>query len=120
MKAYGATKDGEYVIDMDQVADQVAKSSERPSFYYAEVSQQNHYTGKACGEADDILGWYGYCSCCGTRNDLQELELTIEGINGKTRERLSVCIARPEPVQGGLSTSRLMIGTTGDRGPAKP
>ena len=110
MKAYGATKDGEYVIDMDQVADQVAKSSERPSFYYAEVSQQNHYTCKACGEADDILGRYGYCSCCGTRNDLQELELTIEGINAKTRERLSAREplerAVPEAVGAFDSTAR--------------
>jgi hypothetical protein len=30
----------------------------------------------------------GYCSCCGTRNDLEELALTIETINTKTRERI--------------------------------
>lgn len=88
MKAIDADTDGEHVIDMDQVADQVAKTSERPSFYYTEETQQNHYTCAACGGADDILGRYGYCSCCGTRNDLQELMLTIETINTKTRERI--------------------------------
>ncbi len=89
VKAYNADEVGKHVIDMDQVADQVAaKPSERPSFYYTEQSQQNHYTCIACGAADDILGRYGYCSCCGTRNDLQELTREIETINAKTRERL--------------------------------
>jgi hypothetical protein len=77
MKAVNADTDGEHLIDMDQIADQVAKTNERPSFYYTEETQQNHYTCTACGGADDILGRYGYCSCCGTRNDLQELTLTI-------------------------------------------
>jgi hypothetical protein len=86
-KAVNADTDGEHTIDMDQVADEVAKTGERPSFYYTEKTQQNHYTCAACGEADDILGRYGYCSCCGTRNDLQELTGTIGSINTKTRER---------------------------------
>jgi hypothetical protein len=51
---------------MDQVADEVTKTGKRPSFYYTEETQQNHYTCAACGGADDILGRYGYCSCCGT------------------------------------------------------
>jgi cytochrome c551/c552 len=88
MKAANADTDGEHTIDMDQVADEVAKTTERPRFYYTEKTQQNHYTCTACGGADDILGRYGYCSCCGTRNDLQELALTIETINAKTRERI--------------------------------
>jgi len=88
MKAVNADTDGEHLIDMDQIADQVAKTNERPSFYYTEETQQNHYTCTACGGADDILGRYGYCSCCGTRNDLQELTLTIDTINTKIRERI--------------------------------
>jgi hypothetical protein len=87
-KAINADADGEHVIDMDQVADQVAETNERPTFYHTEETQQNHYTCAACGGADDILGRYGYCSCCGTRNDLQELTLTIEDIKTKTRERI--------------------------------
>jgi hypothetical protein len=50
---------------MDQVADEVTKTGKRPSFYYTEETQQNHYTCAACGGADDILGRYGYCSCAG-------------------------------------------------------
>jgi hypothetical protein len=87
-EAISRDTDGEHVIDMDQVADQVATTNERPSFYYTEETQQNHYTCSACGGSDDILGRYGYCSNCGTRNDLQELALTINGINAKTQERI--------------------------------
>jgi hypothetical protein len=86
-EAARADADGKHVVDMDKVADEVA-NTERPSFYYTEESQQNHYTCTACGSADDILGRYGYCSCCGTRNDLQELTRDIEAVNAKTRERI--------------------------------
>src|SRR5207249_4802482 len=36
-------------------------------------SQQNKFTCEACARFNDILGTFGYCSVCGTRNDLQEL-----------------------------------------------
>jgi len=86
--AYAADEVGQHVIDMDPVADQVAaKPTERPRFYYTEQSQQNRYTCDACGAEDDILGRYGYCSSCGTRNDLQELTRDIKAIQAKTRER---------------------------------
>lgn len=84
-----AEKDGEHVIDIDKIADTVQQGQSLPSFYYTEQSQQHHYTCEACGSADDILGRYGYCSCCGTRNDLQELTQTIKEIERKTRERLA-------------------------------
>jgi len=69
-----AEQDGDHVIDMDAVADAVGKEREKPAFYYAEESQQNKFRCEACGISNDILGTYGYCSGCGTRNDLQELE----------------------------------------------
>jgi hypothetical protein len=69
----GADKDGEYIIDMDAVADAAGADVEKPPFYYAEESQQNKYKCSACGGFNDILGVFGYCSRCGTRNDLQEL-----------------------------------------------
>jgi hypothetical protein len=65
-------KDGEYVIDMDAVADAAGTDLEKPPFYYAEESQQNKFKCNACGSYNDILGVYGYCSRCGTRNDFQE------------------------------------------------
>jgi hypothetical protein len=90
VKAIHAEADGKHVIDMDQIADDVEnKTGERPSFYYAEESQQNHYTCAACGFTDDIIDRYGYCSSCGTRNDLQELARDIEAVNAKTRERVN-------------------------------
>jgi hypothetical protein len=82
----GSDQDGEYVIDMDAVADAVGKDTKRPPFYYAEESQQNKFNCEACGTFNDILGTFGYCSSCGTRNDLQELsEKTIPQI----RERIN-------------------------------
>jgi hypothetical protein len=111
-KALSADADGEHVIDMDQIADHVASTSKRPGFYYTEESQQNHYTCAACGGSDDILGRYGYCSTCGTRNDLQELGLAIEGINAKTRERIKVgnrwskqCVTRWVPSTAWLAST---------------
>jgi uncharacterized C2H2 Zn-finger protein len=73
-------KEKTYVIDMDKVADETGQEGQKPDFYYAEESQQNFFTCKRCGAVNDILGRYGYCSCCGTFNALQELELEAEGI----------------------------------------
>jgi hypothetical protein len=70
-------EEGEYIIDMDVVADAVGQQAEKPPFYYAEESQQHKFTCDACGEITDILGTYGYCSSCGTRNDLRELSEKI-------------------------------------------
>ena len=69
--------DGEHVIDMDAVADAAGKEAKKPPFYYAEVSQQNKFTCDACGAFNDILGRFGYCSSCGTRNDLHEMKSKI-------------------------------------------
>ena len=75
--------DIEHVVDMDAVADAVGSTTEKPPFYYAEESQQNKFTCNACGEINDILGRYGYCSVCGTRNDLQELEKAINSLRDR-------------------------------------
>ena len=70
-------RDGEYSIDLDKIADAVNSGTERPKFYYVEETQQNRYKCDTCGDLQDILGRFGYCSCCGTRNDLQEFEQNI-------------------------------------------
>jgi len=85
-QAIASGKDGESVIDMDQIVDSSGKTSERPKFYYAEQTQQNKYTCQACGESNDILGRYGYCSCCGTYNGFYELECEINQIREKIIE----------------------------------
>lgn len=71
---------GEYVIDMDAVADAAGKDSPKPAFYYAEEQQQNLFTCRACDGTTDVLGTYAYCSLCATRNDLQELEERVRSI----------------------------------------
>ena len=71
-------EDGDYVIDMDKVADAV-KSDTKPAFYYAEQTQQTRFTCDACDSWNDILGNYGYCSSCGTRCDLQMLTKSFNG-----------------------------------------
>jgi hypothetical protein len=72
-EALGMDVGGEAVIDMDAVADAVdAGITDKPAFYYTELSQQNRFRCKACGGFNDILGTFGYCTVCGTRNDLQE------------------------------------------------
>jgi hypothetical protein len=78
--------DGVHVIDMDEVASAVGKEGEKPPFYYSEQRQQTHLKCEPCGGENDILGRFGYCSSCGTRNDLAEFEADIvrlrERING--------------------------------------
>jgi len=73
-EALDAVEDGGHVIDMDAVADAAGQATPKPPFYYAEESQQNKFLCEACGAFNDILGTFGYCSSCATRNDLKELE----------------------------------------------
>jgi len=83
-EALNSGTDGEHIVDMDAVADAVGKEAEKPAFYYAEESQQNKFTCNACGAFNDILGRFGYCSVCGTRNDLQELsDKTVPLLRGR-------------------------------------
>ncbi|HET7251769.1 MAG TPA: hypothetical protein VFI79_18140 [Gemmatimonadales bacterium] len=84
-EVYADPKPGDYVIDMDAVADAVGSVSPKPPFYYAEERQQNEFKCEACGEASDVLGRYAYCSSCGTRNGVQELSVEIQ----KIRDRIN-------------------------------
>ena len=75
-EALEAEGEAEYVIDFDAVADAVL-TTEKPPFYYAEQNQQNNFVCDACNSANDILGRFGYCSRCGTRNTFFELKNKI-------------------------------------------
>jgi len=77
-EALSSDQPGQHVIDMDLVADAAGKNTEKPAFYYSEKSQQNKFTCTSCKNKMDILGHYGYCSQCGTRNDIQQLEKSIQ------------------------------------------
>jgi hypothetical protein len=87
MEALQTIDNGEVVIDMDEVADAAGKEAdEKPAFFVAEESQQHKFNCPQCEEFNDILGRFGYCSLCGTRNDLEEFEgATIAAI----RDRLN-------------------------------
>jgi hypothetical protein len=63
---------GDVQINMDEVADAAGKEGPKPAFYVPEQSQQRKFTCEACEEYNDILGRFGYCSVCGTRNDLRD------------------------------------------------
>lgn len=82
-EAMQSEEDGEYVVDMDKAADAVGKDGPKPKFYYAEETQQNKYKCLACGDFNDILGRYGYCSTCGTHNGMRELEVDIKVIRDR-------------------------------------
>lgn len=75
--ALAAEEVGDHTIDMDAVAAAVGKDAKKPPFYYAEERQQNRFTCTACGGYNDILGTYGYCCDCGTRNDFAHFEAKI-------------------------------------------
>jgi hypothetical protein len=75
MNAVEQIENGDITIDMDEVADAAGKdAADKPAFYVAEESQQHKFKCRACDEFNDILGRFGYCSLCGTRNDLTEFE----------------------------------------------
>lgn len=82
-KALDSGQPGQYSIDMDVVAEAAGKDCAKPAFFYAEERQQNLFTCKACGEVNDVLGTYAYCSSCGTRNDLQELEKSVKALRDR-------------------------------------
>lgn len=77
MNALEQIENGDVIIDMDEVADAAGKdAADKPAFYIAEESQQHKFKCRVCDEFNDILGRFGYCSLCGTRNDLVEFEDT--------------------------------------------
>jgi hypothetical protein len=92
--ALRSPSDGEFVVDMDAVADAAGKDIEKPQFYYADTSQQNRYYCQACNSFNDILGKYGYCASCGTHNGFQELSKEVELIRARIRsvKDYSACV----------------------------
>ncbi len=88
-EAFEAKEDGEYVINMDAIAETIQKGAERPEFYYVEESQQSRFNCMLCGQFNDILGKYGYCSCCGYRNNLDLFAAEVDGLKKRLGAGLS-------------------------------
>jgi hypothetical protein len=100
LNALASDPDGKVVIDMDEVADAAEKEGVKPSFYVSEESQQNKFTCEYCEEFNDIIGRFGYCSLCGTRNDLS----IFEGQTATSvRDRLKVGTPPEDCVRDGVS-----------------
>ncbi|MBC7427661.1 MAG: hypothetical protein H7336_03555 [Bacteriovorax sp.] len=70
-------------ISMDEVADSAGRDVEKPTFYYAEESQQKRFNCISCECYNDILGRFGYCSRCGKHNGLSELSEELNRIKQK-------------------------------------
>jgi hypothetical protein len=85
-KAMNSSEDGDYSINMDEVADAVGKEHKKSDFYYAEESQQNKYKCEACGDTNDVLGKYAFCSTCGTYNGFEELKNELQSINQRIKD----------------------------------
>lgn len=81
LEAMENTEDGQSKIDLDKIADDMSKGSPKPKFYHVEQSQQNLYICSACGDVNDILGRFGFCSCCGTYNGMQEIKKDLKNIS---------------------------------------
>lgn len=92
--------DGEVKIDMDAVADAVGKEGEKPAFYVSEQSQQRKFKCESCDEFNDILGRFGYCASCGTRNDLADFE---SGTIPSIRNQLNNGAAPEDCLRGAIS-----------------
>lgn len=93
--------DGEVVIDMDAVADAAEKEGDKPAFYISEQSQQRKFKCTACDEFNDILGRFGYCSGCGTRNELADFESETVAA---TREALNTGTAPEDCLRSAVSS----------------
>ena len=105
--ALAPTNGGAIEIDMDEIADASGVEGQQPSFYVSEESQQRRFHCSACNEFNDILGRFGYCSLCGTRNDQSEFENeTIPDIRQRLRNG-----TRPEDcVRDGVAAFESLIG----------
>ena len=94
-------------IDMDAVTEAAGKNEPRPSFYVSEQSQQRKFRCSACDEFNDILGRFGYCSQCGTRNDLAEFQ---DRIVPKIRRRLNAETAPEDCVRDAVASFESLVG----------
>jgi len=63
----------ETTIDLDKIADATINGTEKPAFYIADERQQTLLRCRECNEFNDILGKFGHCSLCFTRNDFEVL-----------------------------------------------
>lgn len=81
IQAIESDQNGRFDIPLDKIADDVVSTNEPNPFYFAEVRQQEKFRCSLCGAMNDILGRFGFCSCCGFRNNLDCMKLDISSIS---------------------------------------
>lgn len=94
LDALHSKDDGDFVIDMDAVADAALTDLPRPDFYVSEEQQQNQFSCNECGSFNDIIGRHAYCSGCGTRNDYVVLEEELASLRAQLTDRNGANILR--------------------------
>ena len=108
LDALDAKDTGHVEIDMDEVSEAAGKNEPRPSFYVSEQSQQRKFRCSACDEFNDILGRFGYCSQCGTRNDLAEFQ---DRIVPNIRRRLNAETPPEDCVRDAVASFESLVGS---------
>lgn len=119
-QALGQEKDGEYVVDMDLVADAVGKEGDKPPFYSTDVKQQNLFECSACGCKNDILGKYGYCSSCGTSNGMQMVEADVNALRKSMAGDVNYALIVKETISAFDGFARHLTKQMVDRIPMTP
>lgn len=115
MEVLEQNKDGFYKVSTRTLLElgiERGMPTARPEFF-VERSKQTKFTCTSCGNLDDILGRYGFCSSCGTRNDAALLELDISALrNAVNSGGISPATALKEAVDGfdviGRNIARLL------------
>jgi hypothetical protein len=78
-------KEGEEgVFHVDEISEEIAANGGKNPFFHSEETQQNKFTCAVCRGFNDILGRYGFCSCCGTYNGLREFKVECVSIAKKS------------------------------------
>ena len=76
VKATQPGQSNQVTIDMDAIVDGAVVP--KPEFYHPGTSQQTRFKCVRCQVDNDIRGRYGFCSRCGWRNNLTDLQTQID------------------------------------------
>lgn len=76
-EAVSQGESGSIEINLDEIADSTLGLVERPAFYISDERQQTLLRCASCNALNDIIGRFGHCSECFTRNDLTVFEKEV-------------------------------------------
>lgn len=105
-EAVSQIESGTIEINLDEVADATIGKVEKPAFYISDERQQTQLKCTSCGEFNDILGRFGHCSSCFTRNDLIIFEREVVA---PARECLSKGESAERPLKDLVSGFEVLV-----------